>query len=521
MSLNFLNAAISVVLPINNTNVTGAFGPLVVFNVSYINGTDFSDATNATFYYNLSGIWTKIGSSVPVLGCSKAAAGSLESCNVSLNMSGLTSGRYSINVTLANLSTSGANAATNYTLYGASNLIFNFTVDSIPPAVIFAETTVNKGNYSGIIILNASVSDNIMGVNSVYFNITFTNGTQIYFNKSTNVSGGYYNFSLNTSALADGYYNITVYANDTQLNNVNKTERIMILVDNTIPTGAFLCSPASVTSADTVECSCTPSDTLSGPDFSSLSYSNRPSVETVGTFTLNCSFLDYARNAGSVTTQYTVRSTPSGFSSSSSSGGSPLTNINSFNKVIPGQLATIKNLNAEGISQITFQVNSEATNVQIAIDSSSAKPSSVSDKKDSYKYLHINTENLLDKLSKATLTIKVQKTWIAGKNLGKSDISLYKYDESAKKWNELTTTFSSEDSNYNYYTVELNSFSYFVIAPKQTSAVINEEEQTAAGEQEPVTTSSGNYWWWIAGIIIIGIIVGLTFPKFFKKKKKR
>lgn len=53
---SFAGALINVTSPRNYTN----YSNWVLFNVSYTNGTDFTDATNATFYYNLSGVWVVI-----------------------------------------------------------------------------------------------------------------------------------------------------------------------------------------------------------------------------------------------------------------------------------------------------------------------------------------------------------------------------------------------------------------------------------------------------------------------------
>jgi PGF-pre-PGF domain-containing protein len=516
LTFSFISSAITVVRPLNNTNVTGAFGPLVVFNVSYLNSTEFTDATNVTFYYNLSGIWTRIGSSTS---CSKAAAGSLASCAASLNMSGLTDGRYTINATLANTSTNGASSTNNYTFYGATNAIFNFTIDSTPPSAVFAGTIINNGNYSGIIILNASVSDAIMGISSVYFNLTFTNGTQISFTKATN-SSSYYNVTINTSSLADGYYNITVFANDTQLNNLNKTERIIILVDNTIPTGTYSCSPTTVTSSGIVDCSCSYSDTLSGINPLLVSYTSKPSVAITGTFTLNCSFSDYAGNFGSVVTNYTVNSPQDYSGSSSSSGGGSPTKTNSFTKITPGVASIMKDFGVEGIKQIQIEVNNEAKNVIISIIKYDNKPANISiEKTDVYTYLQVKSLNLADKLNRAVITIEVKKSWLSEKKLNKTEISLYKYNESTSKWDELPTFFKEEDSIYDYYDAEVKSFSYFAIAPSLPSIILNEEEQPAR-EQEPVTTSSiANYWWWIIGGIILLVLI-ISGSKLFKKKRK-
>lgn len=144
---------ITIVRPANYTNYSGS----AIFNVSYVNGTDYSDAKNATFYYNLSGVWTYLGfASV----CANGAT--FGSCNVTLVIPPTMEGRYSINATLG-----------NNTAYGASVITTKVMLDSKAPNVSFSGQTnaINNGNYSGTVTLNVSVNDAGMGVESVYFTI--------------------------------------------------------------------------------------------------------------------------------------------------------------------------------------------------------------------------------------------------------------------------------------------------------------------------------------------------------------
>jgi len=284
--LSFTSASRTVVSPASNTNYSAS--TLVVFNVSYVNGSDFTDAQNATFYYNLSGVWTYIGST---LDCNNGAT--FGSCNGTLNVSGLTDGRYSINATLSNATTTASNVNSS----GASVLTTNVVFDKTPPAVSFSgiTNTVNYGNYTGsILIINVSVIDSLMEVDRVYFNVTFPNGTQVNYTRAIN-SGNYYNITLDTSTFTDGGYNITVYANDSLLNNRNQTERIYVTFDKTAPTGSIVCSPSTVYLNEVVTCNCGGSDATSG--VSTPSSSSNPSTTQTGDFTVACTILDYAGNS--------------------------------------------------------------------------------------------------------------------------------------------------------------------------------------------------------------------------------
>ncbi len=509
---NSVSALITVQSPLNYSNYTGAFGPLVNFNVSYTNGTDFTDAKNATFYYNLSGVWTKIGSSTL---CSNTA--SLSSCNASLNLSGLTDGIYNINATLSNSTTT----------IGASVLTYGIIFDSTPPAVSFSGITnvVNNGNYSQTIILNVSAIDALIGMGSVYFNITNSTGNQVNFT-STSASGGYFTSNVNTLGFPDGLYNITAFANDS-LNNLNNSVEIQITVDNTAPTGTFSCSPSQVQQGSTVNCSCTSSDALSGINSTGNIYTIYPDTSQTGTFTTTCVFGDNAGNQGSASATYSViytaivPSTTSTGGTTTTSSNAPVTTTQSFANILPSVPVTMSSFNTDAVKQISVAVNQAVNNVQITVDAYDSKPDNVSvDKSNTYKYLHIDAQNLDNSnISAANMTVQVNKTWASTNGLTQNDISVFRYNDSTSQWDELPTTFLSEDSNYYSYNVQLNHFSYFAISSNK-EAVVNATSQTPSATTPSQKISEGFWVWIIAGIIVVVIIfVGIIL--FMKVKKKK
>ncbi len=525
--INIISATITVTSPVSYSNFSGS--NLISFNVSYVNGTDFTDSKNATFYYNLSGVWTSIGTASV---CSNTATSS--SCNASLNISSLTDGRYSINATLAN----------STTVLGASVLTTNVIFDKTPPAVSFSGITnaVNNGNYSGIIMLNVSASDAVIGMSSVYFNITYANGTQVNFTQAS-VLGNYYNISLNTSTFYDGLYNVTVYANDS-LNNLNNSQSIQFIMDNTVPTVSLSCTPATANRGDNMTCTCTGVDATSGISSGSFSdtnpddsltgaFTSAPHVISfltynTGTFTSSCTVFDSSGNSATTTDTYTViltSITPSTSSSSTSTTTTnatttqtneevPTTTVQSFDTITPDSPVTMTNFSTDAVKQIQIEVSQNATNVKIQIDKYNSKPAAVlADKPNSYGYLHINAQNLTS-LTKAVMTIQVNKTWVSANNLTQNDISLFRYNDSLNQWDELTTTFTSEDANYYYYEIQLNHFSYFAIASNKLSVA------SSATSSSTPTTSNDYLIWILAGIVIVAIIfVVIKFIQRGKNKK--
>lgn len=175
-----------------------------------------------------------------------------------------------------------------------------------------------------------------------------------------------------------------------------------------------------------------------------------------------------------------------------------------------------------GVEEIQIGVNSEAKAVKIIVTKYDIKPSEVATQgaEKVYQYLQIKTINLEDKLDKATITIKVNKTWVFDNNLAKEDIALFKFDEQTQKWNELKTNFIKEDNNYYYYEAELTGFSYFTIAEKTADKTEEFQGQETPKEKEVMNKFVEvirDYWLLFVGIVVI---LALIIVLFVLKKKK-
>jgi hypothetical protein len=177
----------------------------------------------------------------------------------------------------------------------------NLTFDSTPPNV--SETLVGQvsyGNYTSTLVLNVSANDPVIGVNSAFFNITYSNGSQVNFSVAT-ASGGYYSVSLDTTTFEDNHYNITIHINDT-LNNLNNSVKVYSLAfDKTAPTGSISCSPSSnAHTDDVITCSCSATDPISG--VKNTTFTEHPSTSSTGTFTQTCTAVDQSGNSGTFST---------------------------------------------------------------------------------------------------------------------------------------------------------------------------------------------------------------------------
>jgi cysteine-rich repeat protein len=94
----------------------------------------------------------------------------------------------------------------------SSGPVWHFRVDTAGPSVSSASVlpnTVTPGENTSV---SANVSDTLTGVSSVWYNMS--NSTWSSSGAMPLQSGSAYNGSINTSAMEDGSYNVTVYAND-------------------------------------------------------------------------------------------------------------------------------------------------------------------------------------------------------------------------------------------------------------------------------------------------------------------
>lgn len=223
--------------PASGTNYSSS----AYFSVNYTNNSDITNPQNATFYYNVSGNWTKIGNTSQAGGCSWIHL----ICNVTLNVSGLTEGVYSINATMDN-------GTTRVSVTRPANLTSGIRIDYTPPTIYNANISspVAYSNHSIIIetsiLMNVSIIDT-SSIDYVFFNVTNSTGKQNATFPVVQNGNSFYNNSLNSSQFPDGNYTITVWANDTA-GNLNNTANVIVVFDNTKPSvyAANISSPVNV-----------------------------------------------------------------------------------------------------------------------------------------------------------------------------------------------------------------------------------------------------------------------------------
>jgi hypothetical protein len=197
---------------------------------------------------------------------------------------------------------------TNSTTTITSNVSVTIN-DKTPPEVLESSITspVSNSNHSDTLTLSVNVIDNL-GVEAVIFNLTNASISQTY--SASSAGGNTWTTPLNTNDFSNGFYNLTVYANDSAGNLNDSAFVYNVFFDNTNPTITFSCSPLSLNKGNTITCSCSGADADSG--VLSTSYTKNPSTSSVGTSTTTCTITDYAGNLISSSIEYVVKSFESG-----------------------------------------------------------------------------------------------------------------------------------------------------------------------------------------------------------------
>jgi len=474
-----------------------------------------------------------------------------------------TSSEWSANVTISAMSDGVYTVflVANDTVNNVNNTIANITfrLDRTPPNVTIGTFTLgNLSNYAtagptvvgynftsgqaeGNYTIRVVINDSTLTVQSVLFNVSNSSGRVTNFTGILNESN-YTAFNLNLSTLAEGWYNITVVVNDT-VNNVNKSVYMPFVIDRTLPSVSVSCTPASPVTGETVTCTCTASDAMTGLTDSVKFEGDIDNIQSTtasgssGTSSV-CRVNDNAGNTKTATGSWTVTAASSGGSGSSGSGGGSSSGATgdfsqeTWSSINTGETATVEVANgAIGVTDVSFTVDETTYGAWVKVASVDQLPSSVSSfSGTSYKTVQITENNVAEVLQgMVTVEFKVTKTWLSDNSLTASQVALFRYADGA--WGELSTTLGADDGTYVHYSAQTPGFSYFVIGEKgeavEASAPTEEAaagEEVAAGEEaaaEEAVAEGGaavkkSKLWVIPLVVAIVLVVVLFY--YWKKK---
>jgi len=220
------------------------------------------------------------------------------------------------------------------------------------------------------------------------------------------------------------------------------------------------------------------------------------SGSTAGTYTLTATVM--GSNGQTLTTSQTLTITSAGSGTTgpgggggSSGGSSSSTKVTvkrgNANITVPsiaaGKMATVSIVKTEDVAfrQINISVANSVNNIKIVITKLLGLPASITHEISGkiYHYIEISKTNFTDSdVSKINIKFAVNKTWLTKNNINASNITLYRWANN--KWNELATTFLSQDSSEALYQAESPGMSYFLIGTKNGEQIAPPETPTGA-----------------------------------------
>jgi len=133
------------------------------------------------------------------------------------------------------------------------------------------------------------------------------------------------------------------------------------------------------------------------------------------------------------------------------------------------------------IDSIIFEVSELVTNVKFSVEQ--PETPTIAKEGKIFKYFNIEKTNIENsQFAFVYINFRVPKTWLTEQMLDSEKISLFRYTENS--WEELPTTFSSEDADNVYYESESAGLSLFAIGEKKVIVEVPEAEDLESTDKE-------------------------------------
>ena len=414
--------------------------------------------------------------------------------------------------------------------------------DSVAPGV--GLVTPVAGSYGGLVELIALSYDNLNEVESLSFGHSRDGGNVTWLPGSVLVPG-FWNATLNTALLEDGYYNISVNSTDAEGNENVSSDLVQITVDHTGPVVSFVSpSAGSVSGVLLLNASVSDDSGVKSVEFGyrrssgdvtwlnttegATGYWNASLNTTLlvedASYDIVVRALDSLDNerldldALQITVNNVASSSSGGSSGGSSrsrsrsSGGggggggggiistitptvtAGTTQSQAWDRILAGSNATFKvTKSGIAVSEIRFTVTETVDDTELTITAQPDKPSYVITGYPGivYQYFTISKSNFEDSfVSSVTIAFSVNRTFISENNASTGDIILGRYENGY--WNELETRLTGSDAEYYYYQAVSPGFSSFVIAlpdveePEPEQPVVVPVDEPVNDTVEPV-----------------------------------
>ncbi|MDD5086937.1 MAG: PGF-pre-PGF domain-containing protein, partial [Candidatus Nanoarchaeia archaeon] len=325
------------------------------------------------------------------------------------------------------------------------------------------------------------------------------NGTQAcYTTGTTNTSCIY-----ETSAVQDYVWNVTPY--DGSQNRTTSSSRTFSY-DLTRPVVTAV-SSSSVTSSGATLTATTDENATCAYSTNDINYTNMTAFTTTGTtshsealsglssstlYTYYVRCIDVAGNIMNFSNSTAFTTTAASSGGGGGGGGSSSSETKIIGSVTAGTTKELTFYRSEthGVTGLQLTFNNSVSSPRMEIKPGSFPPGAPalsSNKRKVYQYISFTPTRIEENnLNKAVITFKVRKSWVLHYGFEKNTIRLHRYNNN--RWNELKTTYLSEDSYYYYYNADSPGFSTFAITGEQktTTTTIQPKEEEPVQQQEPV-----------------------------------
>jgi PGF-pre-PGF domain-containing protein len=408
-----------------------------------------------------------------------------------------------------------------------SSVNLSIKVDNTEPLILDAQTEYATGytavNNGSTITLNTTISDALSGVSSV---MSIDNVSSISAHDNVSLSQvsstNYWKYSNLEIAGAEGTYLLNVTATD-EAGNVNgsSSATFEVIIDNTDPevNNLTLSTESPGSYGESIEVTVNVSD--SGSGIKSVTAAGTALTDQgnniwngtisagYGANTVTVIATDNASNEVTNTSlSYTGPTAPS--SSSSSDGlssttreaflaskstyeGAKIVTQESSGKVLsdPVKVVSVKLTKTE-VTGVEVESEVDIDKISVSVQKLDSKPDNIPDSAPGnvHSYLNIKVSDVAsDNIAGASITFKVEKSWLEQNGIASDDVVLSHYTGSA--WDQLETTVSSDDGEYVYYVAKTPGFSTFAISTRSGSegSYVASNDATGSAADSGVTGS--------------------------------
>jgi PGF-pre-PGF domain-containing protein len=281
-----------------------------------------------------------------------------------------------------------------------------------------------------------------------------------------------------------------------------------------------------------------------------------------GTYVLNAYCNDTAGNRNDTANMTFVMNSATGAVVYGGGGSyippNQITQTSSWTQITPGQPVVMQVTNPSvSITNITIRTTTNVSSVSLSLQQNLANSTVINFKISTsstgvvYQAFDITGTNLnSSNMANATITFRVNKTWITQNGANPTRMRLYRKPSGSTTWSRITTTQTGQDADYYYYSATTPGFSTFLVFfdlsgegcnPGDTRCLnknvqfclgnstwlVTEQCQHECSNAQCVQTFLGiNMSIVYYGVIIavgsaIIVVVFFMFRRFTKKKKKK